>query len=74
MKKLYRSRRDKKLGGLIGGLAEYLEVDSNLLRLLTILVAFFTGFAPVVLTYVIGWLIVPEEPELADEPQPVKSS
>ena len=34
MKKLYRSRRDKKLFGLCGGLAEMLNVDATLLRIL----------------------------------------
>jgi phage shock protein C len=59
MKKLYRSREDQKLGGVIGGLGEYFEVDSNLLRLVSILVCFFTGIIPILLTYLIAWAILP---------------
>jgi phage shock protein C len=62
MKKLYRSREDQKLGGVIGGLGEYFEMDSNLLRLLTILVGFFTGIIPVLVTYFIAWAIIPLKP------------
>ncbi|WP_018963867.1 PspC domain-containing protein [Coprothermobacter platensis] len=62
MKKLYRSRTDKVLGGIIGGLRAYfdLNVDTNVLRLVT---AGLTLFMPVLaLLYFIGWVIIPEEP------------
>lgn len=62
MKRLYRSNTDIKLGGVIGGLAEYLDADPSLLRLITVLVAFFSGIFPVVITYFIAWAIVPIEP------------
>ncbi len=73
MKRLYRSRKDKKLGGVVGGLADYLNVDANLLRLLTILVTFFSGILPVVITYLVAWLIVPEEPEVLTTGHTVES-
>jgi len=63
MKKLYRSQRDQKLAGVIGGLGEYLEMDSNVLRLITILVCLFTGIVPVLVTYLIAWAILPFPPE-----------
>ena len=59
LKKLHRSRKDQKLAGVIGGLGEYLEMDSNVLRLLTILVCLFTGIVPVLITYIIAWAILP---------------
>jgi len=43
MKKLYKSKTDKKFAGVIGGLAEYFEVDSTLLRVLWIPILIFTG-------------------------------
>jgi phage shock protein PspC (stress-responsive transcriptional regulator) len=67
MKKWYRSRVDQKLGGVVGGLSKYFEVDPNILRLFTLLLCFVTGIVPVVITYFIAWAIVPLEPE--DEPQ-----
>jgi phage shock protein PspC (stress-responsive transcriptional regulator) len=62
MKRWYRSRGDQKLGGVIGGLGEYLNMDANLLRLLTILVCLFTGILPVLITYFVAWAILPQEP------------
>lgn len=60
MKRLTRSKKDQKIGGVIGGLSEYLELDSNLLRLITVLVCFVTGVVPVLVTYFIAWAILPE--------------
>lgn len=63
MKKLYRSTRDKKLFGLCGGLAEMINVDATLLRILLIVAAIFTsGF--VIPVYIIAGLVVPKEPPL----------
>lgn len=61
MKKLYRSSRDKKLFGLCGGLAEMLNVDATLLRILLVVVTIFTSGA-VILIYIIAGLVVPKEP------------
>ncbi|OMF38921.1 hypothetical protein BK133_01420 [Paenibacillus sp. FSL H8-0548] len=62
MKKLYRSSRDKKLFGLCGGLAEMLNVDATLVRILLIVVTIFTSGA-VILIYIIAGLVVPKEPQ-----------
>ena len=65
MKKLYRSRRDKKLFGLCGGIAEMLNVDATLLRILLIVITVFTsGF--VILVYILAGLVVPKEPNIYD--------
>lgn len=61
MKKLTRSA-DKKLAGVCGGIAEYLEVDSTLIRVVyAILTVFTTGF-PGLLLYIILMLIMPAAP------------
>ena len=62
-KKLYRSRKDRMIFGVIGGLGEYFEIDSNLLRLVWILIVVFTGFIPGILAYIIAAIIIPEEPK-----------
>ncbi len=59
-KKLYRSRSDKKLNGVCGGLAEYFGVDATIVRLLFVLLALAGG--PGVILYFILWAIVPEAP------------
>lgn len=56
-KRLYRSSQDKQLGGVCGGLAEYLNLDPSLVRIATILLIFVagTGF----LAYLVAWFVVP---------------
>lgn len=61
MTKLYRSRRDSKLTGLCGGLAELLNVDSTILRLVVVITTFFSG-GTVIPIYIIASLVIPKEP------------
>ena len=60
MKRLYRSRNNRKLGGVCGGIGEMLDVDPTIIRLLTIVMFLATGIIPVLLGYIIAWFIVPE--------------
>ncbi|MDQ4007153.1 MAG: PspC domain-containing protein [Actinomycetota bacterium] len=59
-KRLVRSRSDRMLGGVCGGLAEYLGIDSTLVRIL-VAVATVLGFGTLVLAYIVGWILIPEE-------------
>lgn len=60
-KKLYRSDNNKVLGGIIGGLGEYFNVDPTLLRLVWLLTVVFTGFIPGIIVYLAALLIVPKK-------------
>ena len=60
-KKLYRSRTDRKLAGVCGGIGEYFEIDPVLIRLLWIVFTLAAGGG--ILAYLIAWLVVPEGPE-----------
>ncbi|UQZ35388.1 hypothetical protein C2I18_18800 [Paenibacillus sp. PK3_47] len=60
MKKLFRSERDKKVTGLCGGLAQYLNVDTTLIRLIAVVAAFFS-FGTVALIYIVASILVPKE-------------
>ena len=60
-KKLYRSKKDKMIAGICGGIAEYFDVDSTLIRLLTVIFILLGGAGFVV--YIIAWIIIPETPE-----------
>lgn len=60
MKKLYRSTRDHKIFGVCGGLADYLNVDATLLRILLVIVAVFSA-GSVILVYIIAGFIIPRE-------------
>lgn len=66
-KQLYRSKTDRVLGGVAGGLGEYFEIDSTLVRLI-FLILFFSGGSGVIL-YLVLWLIVPSKSgkKIADE-------
>jgi len=59
MKKLYRSQSDVYLGGVAGGLAEYLEVDPVFVRLVFFALAFTGTF---ILAYLAAWIFVPFSP------------
>ncbi|MBN2051328.1 MAG: PspC domain-containing protein [Spirochaetales bacterium] len=64
-KKLYLSEEDKKIAGVCGGLAEYLKVDSTLIRVLWVIAAIIFGSG--VLAYLIAWLLMPRRPEFRDQ-------
>jgi phage shock protein C len=58
--KLYRSRTDRKIGGVCGGIGEYFGIDPILIRLIWILFAISGGGF---IAYLIAWLVIPEPPE-----------
>jgi phage shock protein C len=60
-KTLYRSQTKKILGGVCGGLADYLDTDVNLIRLLFVAATLLTAVLPMAIFYLIAWLIVPME-------------
>lgn len=59
-KRLCRSRRDRKLAGVCGGIAEFLGWDPTLVRLLWIVLTLAGGSG--ILIYVILWIVMPEAP------------
>ena len=60
IKRLYRSRRDRILCGVCGGLGKYLGVDSTVIRLLWVLLSLAYGVG--IILYIVACLIVPLEP------------
>jgi phage shock protein C len=59
MKKLYRSNDDKRIAGVCGGLAEYFQVDPVLIRLAVVFIALLTAVVPMIVAYVVAWIIMP---------------
>jgi phage shock protein C len=59
MKRLTLSSTDKKIAGVCGGIAEYLDLDPTIVRLVTGIVAVVTAVIPVLIAYVLAWLIIP---------------
>ena len=60
VKKLYRSLADRKIAGICGGLGEYFSVDPTLIRLAFVFIALLTAILPMLVAYLIGWIIIPE--------------
>ena len=65
-KRLYRSRADRKVAGVCGGLAAYFGLDPVIPRLTWVVFALAAGMG--VLAYIICWLVIPVEPEAAKTP------
>ena len=59
-KRLYRSRRDKMVAGVCGGLANFFDIDPTWIRLIFIILILMGGSA--LLVYLIMWVVVPLEP------------
>lgn len=60
-KKLYRSKKNRIIAGVCGGVAEYFDWDPSIVRLVYVLLTVFTGFAPGILAYLLAWIIIPEK-------------
>lgn len=67
--RLYRSRDDRVIAGVAGGLADYLDLDPSLVRVLWVILALFSGGA-FLLIYIVMALVVPEEPWQGFAPPP----
>ena len=59
-KRLYRSQKERMLGGVCGGVGNYLNIDPVLVRLIWVILFFFGGVG--LLAYILAWIIIPEEP------------
>lgn len=60
MKKLTRTRTDRKIAGVCGGLGKYLGIDPTVIRIIFLFLALPGGF-PGILPYIILWIVMPEE-------------
>ncbi len=58
-KRIYRNKKDKLLGGVCSGIAEYLDTDPTLVRILWALASLLWGAG--VIAYLICWIIIPEK-------------
>jgi phage shock protein C len=60
-KRIYRSRNDKILAGICGGLGHYLNIDPVFIRILFIILLLTVGSG--ILIYLLAWILIPLEPE-----------
>lgn len=60
-KRLYRDEKKGKVGGVCQGLSDYFGIDPTLLRVVFLLLLFLPGRFPIVLIYIILWVVLPEK-------------
>lgn len=63
-KRLYKSKENKVLAGVLGGLGEYFDIDPVIFRLGYLLVVILTAVVPGIVVYIIAALIIPEQPTI----------
>jgi phage shock protein C len=66
VKRLYKSRTDRMIDGVCGGLAEYLRIDPTLIRIAWVFSVFFGGLG--VLLYILSMIVMPSRPQTVDAP------
>lgn len=77
MKQLTKSKENKTLSGVLGGIGEYYDVDPVIIRLAFLIILLCTGIVPGLIVYLIAILIVPDAPVIApvqpaaDDAEPV---
>ncbi len=59
---LRRSRDNRMLAGVVGGLAEYFDVDATLARIIFVIVSVMSAAFPGIFVYIVLWLLMPEAP------------
>lgn len=69
-KKLYRSKKDKMIAGVCGGIAEYFEIDSTIARLVFVLLLFMCGGG--LLAYIICAIVIPQKPDEEEKSEKVE--
>jgi phage shock protein C len=65
-KKLYRSKKNRMIAGVCGGIAEYFDVDPIIVRLIALILVLSAGGG--IVAYIVAWIVLPEEP---DNPYPI---
>lgn len=60
-KQLSRSKKNRVLAGVCGGIGEYFQIDPTLVRLVWIVIWIFTGFVPGLIVYLLAWIVMPEK-------------
>ena len=63
-KRLYRSRKNRMIAGVCGGLGEYFDIDPTIIRVVAVILL-LPGGLPGFLPYIILWVVVPTDPEKA---------
>lgn len=58
--RLFRNTENKMIGGVAAGLAEYLQIDVTIIRVLLVLAFFIPKPFPLILVYIVLWIVMPD--------------
>ena len=61
--KLYRSKKDRKISGVCGGIGEFVNMDPTVIRVLWVILSILSTGFPGLIIYIVMTIIVPEEPD-----------
>lgn len=67
-RRFYRSRSDRVLAGVCGGIAEYYGSDATAVRLLTLVLGLFTGIFPMIVVYLVAAIVLPDHEGASGDP------
>jgi phage shock protein PspC (stress-responsive transcriptional regulator) len=62
MKRVYRSKTDKKIFGICGGIGEAYDIDPALIRIIIVFLTLMTGLVPMIVTYIVARFLMPSTP------------
>ena len=62
-KRLYRSRKDRKVAGVLGGIAEYFRLDPSWVRIAYVIATLVTAVAPLTFLYFVMAFVIPRAPK-----------
>jgi len=68
MKRLYRSRTNKKIAGVCGGIAEYFDIDPTVVRVIFVILL-LPGGLPGIVPYLILWAVIPTQNSVTPDKQ-----
>ncbi|MGH8145456.1 MAG: PspC domain-containing protein [Rhodanobacteraceae bacterium] len=57
---LRRSRHDRMIAGVVGGLADFFGLDPTVARIIYVLISIFSAGFPGILVYIILWILIPQ--------------
>jgi len=64
MKRLYRSRKERVIGGVCGGIGVYFGIDPTLTRIIWVAATLLGGAG--IIAYIVAWIVIPEEPRIEE--------
>ena len=64
-KKLFRSEENKMISGVCAGFGDYFDIDTTLVRLIFVALTLMTAIFPMLIFYVVAWIVVPLEEKVS---------